>query len=140
MLMMIGPVRFKVAPVNVTAYDQTRETAYVAKPVLGGREPLEYVGEGPATLNVQGRLFPQRFGGLGALEVLDAARASGIPQWLMRGDGGLMGWVVIERVTERSSYLDADGVGKVIDLDIALRLVGTPLKAAFFSALVGLFG
>lgn len=139
MLMMIGPVRLKIAPFNVTEYSQTRETAFVAKPVLGGREPLEYVGEGPATVNVTGKLFPEKFGGLSSLEVLNAARASGIQQWLMRGDGGMMGWVVIERVTERSSYLDRNGVGKMIDVDIGLRRVGIPLAATFFSALAGLF-
>lgn len=139
MLMMIGPVRLKIAPFNVTEYSQTRETAFVAKPVLGGREPMEYVGEGPATVNVTGKLFPEKFGGLSSLEVLNAARASGIQQWLMRGDGGMMGWVVIERVTERSSYLDRNGVGKMIDVDIGLRRVGVPLAASFFSALAGLF-
>lgn len=140
MLMMIGPVRLKVAPFNVTSYEQTRETAFVAKPVLGGREPMEYVGEGPAVLNITGKLFPERFGGLSSLGVLNAARASGIQQWLMRGDGGMMGWVVIERVTERSSYLDRNGVGRMIDVEIGLRRVGIPLAATFFSALAGLFG
>ncbi len=140
MLMMIGPVRLKVAPFNVTSYEQTRETAFVAKPVLGGREPMEYVGEGPAVLNITGKLFPERFGGMSSLGVLNAARASGIQQWLMRGDGGMMGWVVIERVTERSSYLDRNGVGRMIDVEIGLRRVGIPLAATFFSALAGLFG
>ena len=139
MLLMIGPVRMTVAPFNVTAYDQTRETSFVAKPVIGGREPMEYVGEGAATVNVTAKLFPEKFGGLTGLEVLNAARASGIPQWLMRGDGGMLGWVVIERVGERSSYLDRDGVGRVVDVDITLRRVGIPLVATFFSALSGLF-
>lgn len=140
MLLMIGPVSLRVAPFNATAHSQSRETAFVAKPVLGGREPMEYVGEGPATVNVSGKLFPEKFGGLSSLQVLDLARASGTPQWLMRGDGGMMGWVVIEAVTERSSYLDAQGVGRVIDVDIRLRRVGIPLAATFFSILSGLFG
>jgi uncharacterized protein len=140
MLMMIGPVRLQIAPFNVTEYSQTRTTGFVAKPVLGGREPMEYVGEGPATVNVTGKLFPEKFGGLSALQVLDLARASGTPQWLMRGDGGMMGWVVIESVTEQASFLDRRGVGKMIDVDIRLRRVGIPLAATFFSALSRLFG
>lgn len=140
MLLMIGPVSLRVAPFNATAHAQSRETSFVAKPVLGGREPMEYVGEGPSTVHVSGKLFPEKFGGLSSLQVLDLARASGTPQWLMRGDGGMMGWVVIEAVTERSSYLDAQGVGRVIDVDIRLRRVGIPLAATFFSILSGLFG
>lgn len=140
MLLMIGPVRLDVAPFNAVSHEQSRETAFVAKPVLGGREPLEYVGEGPATVSVAGKLFPEKFGGLTSLEILNLARASGVPQWLMRGDGGMMGWVVIDRVTERSTYLDRKGVGKMIDVDIGMRRVGIPLAATFFSALAGLFG
>lgn len=139
MLMMIGPVALKVAPFNATGHDQQRETAFVTKPILGGREPMEYVGEGAATINVRAILFPDRFGGLAELEALNLVRASGIQQWFMRGDGGMMGWVVVERVSERSSYLAADGVGKVVEVDIAMRRVGPPLAASFFSALAGLF-
>lgn len=140
MLMMIGPVFMQIAPFNAVSWSQERETAFVAKPVIGGREPLEYVGEGPATITVQGRLYPERFGGMTGLEVLELARASGVQQWLMRGDGGMMGWVVIEKVTQRASYLDADGVGRIIDVEVSCRRVGIPLAAAFFSALSGLFG
>lgn len=140
MLMMIGPVRLKVAPFNVTAYSQARETGYVAKPVLGGLEPLEYVGEGRLSVNVTGKLYPEKFGGLSSLQILELARASGTPQWLMRADGGMMGWVAIEAVTEQSSYLDRRGVGRMIDVDIRLRRVGAPQAATFFSALAGLFG
>lgn len=139
MLLMIGPVKMTVAPFNATGWEQTRETSFASKPVLGGREPLEYVGEGAATLSVAARLFPERFGGMAGLEILNLARASGSPQWLMRGDGGLMGWVVIERVNERHSYLDRDGVGKMVEVNISLRRVGIPLAASFFSALSGLF-
>ena len=139
MLMMIGPVSFDVAPFNAHQHDQQRQTAFVAKPVLGGSEPMEYVGEGAASLSISGRIFPERFGGLEGLELLNMARASGTPQWFMRGDGGMMGWVVIEKVGERSSYLDSNGVGRVVDVDITLRRVGPPLAATFFSAFVGLF-
>ena len=139
MLMMIGPVRFQVFPVNLTDYRQSREASFVEKPVVGARPPLEWVGEGPETISLRARLFPQKFGGRGGLAALNAARASGAPQYMMRGDGGLMGWVVIERVTERSSYLDADGVGKVIDVDIVVKRTGGPTAGLFFSFMSAVF-
>ncbi len=48
----------------------------------------------------------------------------------MRGDGALMGWVVIEKVTERSTYLDAKGVGRVIDVDIHVKRSSSPSKGS----------
>ena len=129
MLMMIGPVQFKVAPVNVTEYSRTHTASHVSKPVMGARPPMEWTGEGDENWTVRAILFPQKFGGENALTILS----------LMRKSGGLMGWVVIDAVSERSSYLDGNGVGKVVEVDIALRMSSAPLADAFFSTLNGVF-
>ena len=139
MLMVLGPVQFEVWPFNATDYEHGHESAFAEKPVLGARPPLEWVGEGPETWTIKARIFPRRFGGLEDLKKLAAARASGRPQYLMRGDGAQMGWVVIERVSERSSYLDAEGIGRVIDVDIAVRRAGKPSNGSFFSLFSGMF-
>lgn len=139
MLMMIGPVKFEVTPFNATDYGHSAESTFVEKPVLGARMPLEWVGEGAETWTIRAKLFPNRFGGLGDLKVLQLARASGRPQYLMRGDGSLMGWVVIESVSEQSTYLDASGVGQVIDVDISVRRCQGPSAGSFFSIFAGLF-
>lgn len=139
MLMVLGPVQFEVWPFNATDYEHGHESAFAEKPVLGTRPPLEWVGEGPETWTIKARIFPRRFGGLEDLKKLAAARASGRPQYLMRGDGAQMGWVVIERVQERSTYLDAKGVGQVIDVDISVKRSAKPSNGSFFSLLSGLF-
>lgn len=139
MLMMIGPVKFEVAPMNATDVSHAHETAFVEKPIMGAMPPVEWVGEGPETWNIRGRLFPKRFGGLGDLRVLQEARRAGLPQYMMRGDGALMGWVVIERVSEQSTYLDAGGVGQVIDLDIAVRRCPPPFAGLYFSIMEAIF-
>ena len=139
MLMTLGPIRFEVYPFNATEYEHGHESGFVEKPVLGARPPLEWVGEGPESWSIKARIFPQKFGGLGDLKKLYQARAAGRPLYLMRGDGAQMGWVVIERVAERSSYLDAEGIGRVIDVDIAVRRAGKPSNGSFFSLFSGMF-
>lgn len=139
MLCMIGPVRFEIAPMNVHDIGHSHEAAWVEKPVLGARPPVEYVGEGSETWTLRGRIFPQRFGGLGNLKLLHLARASGQPHYMMRGDGALMGWVVIEGVNEKSSYLDAGGVGKMIEFDISVRRCPAPGAASYFSIMEAIF-
>jgi phage protein U len=139
MLMTLGPIRFEVYPFNATEYDHGHETSFVEKPVLGARPPLEWVGEGAESWSIKARIFPHRFGGLGDLKKLYQARVAGRPLYLMRGDGSQMGWVVIERVSERASYLDAEGIGRVIDVDIAVRRAGKPSNGSFFSAFSGMF-
>ena len=109
MLMTLGPIKFEVYPFNATEYGHDHEATFVEKPVLGARPPLEWVGEGSESWSIKARIFPHRFGGLGDLKKLYQARAAGRPLYLMRGDGAQMGWVVIDKVSERSSYLDAEG-------------------------------
>jgi hypothetical protein len=139
MLMTLGPIRFEVYPFNATEYDHGHESSFVEKPVLGARPPLEWVGEGAESWSIRAIIFPHRFGGLGDLKKLYQARAAGRPLYLMRGDGAQMGWVVIERVSERSSYLDAEGIGRVIDVDIAVRRAAKPSNGSFFSVFSGMF-
>jgi uncharacterized protein len=139
MLMVLGPVQFEVWPFNATEYDHGHESAFAEKPVLGTRPLLEWVGEGPETWVIKARMFPRRFGGLDDLKKLFQARVSGRPQYLMRGDGAEMGWVVIEKVQEHATYLDPKGVGQVIDLDIAVRRSAKPSDGSYFSLLSGLF-
>jgi phage protein U len=139
MLMTLGPIRFEVYPFNATEYDHGHESSFVEKPVLGARPPLEWVGEGAESWSIRAIIFPHRFGGLGDLKKLYQARAGGRPLYLMRGDGAQMGWVVIERVSERSSYLDAEGIGRVIDVDIAVRRAAKPSNGSFFSVFSGMF-
>ncbi|MCI5078700.1 phage tail protein [Oricola sp.] len=135
MLMMLGPVQFEVMPFNTDGYGHGHEAGFAEKPVLGTRPVLEFVGEGPESWTIRAKLFPATFGGMGQLELLYQARASGRPQYMMRGDGALMGWVVILSVSERASYLDRNGVGKVIDVDISVKRCGSPGAGSFFSLL-----
>ena len=107
--------------------------------MLGVRPPLEWVGDGAESWTISAKLFPGRFGGLGSLRTLYQARASGQPQYLMRGDGAQMGWVVIERVSERSTYLDAKGVGQMIEVEITVKRASAPGSGGYYAALAGLF-
>lgn len=138
MLMSLGPIRFEVYPFNTNGYDHHHETTFVEKPVLGARPPLEWVGDGPETWTIRAKLYPHKFGGLGDLTRLYQARKSGRPMYLMRGDGGQMGWVVIDKVTEKSSYLDRQGVGKVIEVDISVKRSGGPSGGSYFSVFGGI--
>ncbi len=140
MLLKLGPVKFEVHPVSTTGYAHGHETPFAEKAIVGGPIELEWVGEGPETWTINAKLFPAKFGGLDALNTLYQARLSGRPQYLVRGDGKTLGWVAILRVTEKSTYLDAAGVGQVIELDIDVRRSSKPSDGSFFSIMGGAIG
>lgn len=139
MLYQLGVLSIKVHPFNVSRVSSDAATDYVAKPVLGREPPMEYVGEGANTWRLTGDLFPRVIGGLNELQLLQAMRTSGRPQYLLRGDGTPLGWVVIEKVSTLAQYLGTDGVGQKITVDIEVRRAGRPSRLALFSIVQGLF-
>ena len=135
MLLKLGALTFELLPLNVTSYDHGHEASFAEKPVLGIMPPLEWVGEGGESWNLSAKLFPARFGGLDALQKLFQMRAAGQPQYFARGDGKAMGWVIIDKVSEKSSWLDPRGIGQVIDVDVSLRAASKPSDGSFYSVM-----
>lgn len=143
MLYMLGPLRIEVWPFNVADVQETGETDFAVKPVVGAEQPLEFVGEGANEITLEGVIWPAERNGeqaLGGLELLTQMRASGLPQFLMRGDGRPLGWHAIVSVSARSNHLGRDGVGKKITVSISLRRAPTPAPQAFFSLISRLIG
>jgi phage protein U len=138
MLYLLGAVRFEVWPVNAEEVERETGADFAEKPVIGRRPILEFVGEGSETITLSGRLFPEKLGG--SLEMLQAQRAAGRAVPLMRGDGRPFGWVVIERVSESSSRLMADGVGRMIEFNVSVRRSEAPGAGGYFGIISGLFG
>lgn len=139
MLYQLGVLSIRVQPFNVDKYQRDGTTDYAAKPVLGAEPPLEYVGEGANTLTLSGSLFPKAIGGLTELEILEAMRTSGTPQYVLRGDGRPMGWYAIQSVSEAGEHLAHDGVARKIGITIKMRRAGKPSRLALFAILLGLF-
>lgn len=140
MLCQLGACQFTVAPFNMHEAEHEGGMDFAWHEVVGAMRPPEKVGEAPEVWTIHGRLFPERFGGMGELATLHAMRQSGVAQFFMRGDGVPMGWVVIERVSERSTYIGGNGVGRVIEFDVTLKRAPGPSAAGIFNALIGVFG
>jgi len=138
MLMALGPITFEIAPLNPQSTDRTTQASWVEKSVVGRRPPLEFTGDGPETIRIDAKLFPEKFGGLSSLATLDTMRASGVPHVLMRGDGVPRGWFVVEQVAEKSTYLDAHGVGRVIEVEISCKRADAPGADGYMAALLSL--
>ena len=136
-LYTIGPLKVQIAPFNAHEVSQSGSTDYAAKPVVGAEPPLEFVGEGSNELSLSGRIFPHQLGGLSEVDQLEQMRRSGKPQFVMRGDGKPFGWYAITAVSLRSSYLDAHGIGKLVEVSISLRRAQAPAAQSFFSLMAG---
>lgn len=139
MLMQLGSVTFEVIPFNTDGYSREASYDFAAHDVMGRLRPREAMGEGDENWTIGGRLFPDHFGGLGSLDTLNTMRLAGTAQILVRGDGRNMGWFLIQSVSERSSHLRRDGVGRQIDVDISLTKSGRPSASSMMQTLMRLF-
>lgn len=138
MLYQIGALKIDVTPFNAHGVTISRQTDYVAKPVLAAEPPLEYVGEGANTMRLTGTLWPERIGGMGRLRRLHAMRESGSPQFVMRGDGTPLGWWAILDVKEDHRHLGPNGVGNRVDVSINMRRAGRPSGLSLFAFILGM--
>lgn len=120
MLYMIGTLVLDTRPFSAETMSRLAGADIVVKPVAGGFQPKEFMGEGEDEISLSGRLLPSKIGGLTELETAHEMRRAGTQFPLMRGDGSRLGWFAISKISEKHTELTRDGVGFVVDHEIAM--------------------
>lgn len=148
MLYSIGPVIIDTFPLPAMTADRTYATDFVAKDVLGApvARPREYVGEGDEKLVIKGTILPVpalRLAGLVMLDMLHGVRRAAEPQPVMRGDFTVLGFYVVEAISEGHEFLDFTGVGSIVHHEITLTKVPGLSYASSYTligSILSLFG
>jgi phage protein U len=125
-LYQLGPLTIDTKHFEAHEVSRSAEADFASKDVIGALRPMESMGEGSDEITITGTLFPLRFGGLDELGVLDQMRASGDSQILARGDGVNLEWRKVTKVTEKHTFLDSGGVGRVIGYEITAKKCPKP--------------
>ncbi len=124
-LMALGPVVFDLAT-NLTDTETEAASAFAKHDVIAGAPVYEAMGDDEASITLTGVIHPEHFGGLGSLDIIEAARAAQLPLPLMRGDFTPLGWVLIESFSHSGAFLNPRGVGREVSFTISLIRVGNP--------------
>jgi len=138
MLYALGSVVFEVAPLNVDQVERSTGADFAEKPILGRRPAFEFMGQAAEDLTLQGKLFPEKLGGLDEMDQLQQLRAQGAAQHLLRGDGRAMGWFLIVGLRETGRFLGANGVPQLIEFEISLKQGDRPAGGEYQGAQMGL--
>jgi len=140
-LFQLGGVQFQVMQVNVQEFEHEVGGDYAAKDVVGAMRPREFMGPADDKVTMAGVLFPHKFGGVGGISALQMMAESGEAQMLVRGDGSVFGFYVIERVTDKHAYIDMAGVGRMIEFEVELvKSPNGPSARGAMSTFMSLFG
>ena len=125
MLFQIGPLTLDTLPFAAESFSRNAGADLAVKPVMGGLQPREFMGVADESITISGQLLPTRLGGMTELELAYSLSTSGTKVPLMRGDGRMLGWYVIEKVSEQHSDLTRFGVGFVVRYTLNLTKVST---------------
>ncbi|WP_068312556.1 phage tail protein [Polycladidibacter hongkongensis] len=91
--------------------------------VLDGGIAMERVGTGEEPFAITGVLAP--FAGFSALDLMGQLRAiQASPQLLMRGDGRLLGWYLLENLSEKHQYISGGGTGRKVEFTAKFTRMG----------------
>lgn len=135
MLYTWGTVVIDVAPLNAHEIDHITATDWARKEIAGSGVHREWVGEGDEEITLRGRVFPHRLGGLKEIALLESFRRAGRAEQLLRGNGDVLGWYVLERISRLHRSLAADGVGQHIQFEGAFYRCPMPDPAEYFPSM-----
>lgn len=141
---MVGSLIFDTFPFSVTGVEREDAYDYAKHDLMSRRKGYERAGAGDDTLTLSGEFLPFHIGGLSQLETARALKDSGSEQFVMRGDGYVVGWFVITSVKE--SHADAvapNGIAYKVKHDLKLERVDDPGQstgADLIDAVLSLFG
>ena len=137
MLMSIGPFAFDLV-VNADTLGEEATEDFARKDIIGSRKPFEHVGAGDDRFTIRGALFPDHLGGGDAVQGLVALMRTGMPQLLLRGDGRLLGWVVMTNIRTEATHLDGRGRPGQVTFEIECMACDQPSAAGHLGALLSL--
>ena len=90
---------------------------------VGDRPAHQYTGQDDETITLPGQLYPELGADWHSLDTLRDIADTGAPQVLIDGMGNVWGWYVIEKLTEKRTYMLDDGTPLEIDFSLTLKRV-----------------
>jgi phage protein U len=137
-LMTIGQIAFYTPSPGFDTpsfEDFTRDTqfSWTAQQRLSRSPAMQFTGPGDDVISIEGRLYPNQFGGLSTMSALRAAGNEGKPLILMRyypleGESGMegrsFGRYVIKRLRQKDTKIGINGLAHRVDFTIELAAYG----------------
>lgn len=144
MLFQVGPLTFETFPFSLIAIKRQDGQDYAKHDLLNARRAYEHEGPGDDGLTLTGEFLPYHIGGLADLEFARSLKSSGEPQFVVRGDGLVIGWCVITSLEEtHAEAISPDGVAYKVAHEMKLEVCDDPGEGAgpaLVATLLSLFG
>lgn len=146
MLYQVGPLTIDTFPFSIESVDHEVTGDFAKHDLINARRGYEPVGPGDETLDLSGEILPFHIGGMSQIELAQALCDAQAPQFVMRGDGAVLGWFVVAKVRAKHGGrvpIGPNGVGYVVGHDLRLERVPDPGASAgsgLIASVLSLFG
>ncbi|HOV04217.1 MAG TPA: phage tail protein [Hyphomicrobiales bacterium] len=124
-LLALGPHIFEIAPLNFQQIERETEALWPAIPRFGGRPGAQSVGFGEGRMTISGLLFPDEFGGRAEFEAIRETQGKRRPVmmlgWATTGAARVFGRVVILKVSDSQTAINAMGLGRRLSFSIEVK-------------------
>jgi phage protein U len=122
-MMMLGGFKFSIATAAYTECSRTSKFRWPKIDRYGKLATRQYTGPDEDAITLPGSIYPEWRGGYGQLDDLRNLAAQGRPQRLIDGFGRMLGWWVIEEVTDKQTFHNRDGTPRRMDFMLTLARI-----------------
>lgn len=123
-MMALGAFRFGVNGADYQSFSRTAGYRWAKLDRLGRAPALQYLGPDAEEITLEGVIYPHFKGGLRQMELMRLLARTGVPMILVDGLGFVwQRWCIVD-VTERRSFLMADGSPRKIEFSVLLQSYG----------------
>ena len=120
-MMRLGTFKFCIYTAAYQELNRTTNYKWGEQAVFGSWDNLQFLGPGEDTQSLTGIVYPEFKGGTGQIDELRALATTGIPQLLISGTGTILGYWVINSITEGQTKFAAFGVPRRQEFTINMR-------------------
>ncbi len=122
-MLQLGPFVFSIATAAYQQFQRQTRQRWSSNPVVGDRPKYQFIGQGEDTITLNGMLYPELTGGAINIELLRQIAALGEEQIMTSGNGLILGWWLIDGVSETKTVFFSDGSARKISFNLTLKKV-----------------
>ena len=120
-MMQLGSFQFGVKTAAYQELNRKNEYRWASQDRFGLRPTLQFTGIGAETIDLPGVIYPEFRGGFSQIKSMRTMAATGQPNFMIAGDGAMMGRWVIDSIDEKQSVFAAIGKPRKIEFTLKLR-------------------
>lgn len=140
-MMRLGSYKFCIYTAAYQELNRTTNYKWGEQAVFGDWDNLQFLGQGEDTQSLTGVVYPEFKGGTGQIDELRSLAATGIPQLLISGTGKILGYWVINSITEGQTKFAAFGVPRRQEFTINMRKYSdSPARLGLLSGIMNAVG